>query len=43
MAFDLINRFIKTKFNKNIKNDFKLLIKFILYLVNNLKLLKEFI
>jgi hypothetical protein len=43
MALDLINRFIKVKFNEGIENDFKPLIKFILHLANDLKFLKDFI
>ena len=43
MALDLINKFVKVKFNEGMKNDFKPLIKFVLRLVNNLKLLKDFI
>jgi hypothetical protein len=43
MAYNLINRFTKEKFNKGTKNDFKPPIEFVLCLANNLELLKEFI
>lgn len=43
ITLNLINRFAKAKFNKGTKNDFKLLVKFVLHLANNLEFLKDFI
>lgn len=43
ITLDLINKFVKVKFNKSIKNDFKSLIEFVLYFVNNFEFLKDFI
>jgi hypothetical protein len=43
VAFNLINKYAKEKFNKGTKNDFKPLIEFVLYLANDLERLKEFV
>ena len=43
VAFDLINRFAKAKFDEGTKNNFKPPIEFVLRLANDLELLKEFV